>query len=287
MIVAALFALLGAAAADPPAVDVDGWTIERREWRRDATGVSRVVIDNPWGDVRVRPAPGAEAYLLANLQRHEDDPRPIEVALEVDGALLRLTVDHAAAEDAEPAGWARRRADLTLFAPAAARLEVTTRHGLAEVRGATGPVRVRTDRGAISIVSSASVDAESVHGAIQADLRAARWAPASRFTTVNGDIFLTFARDASATVRIETRGTLTTDYSLTVDDVAESRDKTAVARIGGRIGGRIGAPGAGAAAEVIVRSTNGAVTLRRSSLRPDRPRHRPGREDAADDGLDP
>ncbi len=250
------FLALCLTAAALPAQVPDDWSIERQEWRREASEVARARLVNHYGDIRVRPAPDGEAYALANIQRHVDDPRRAQVEVRVDGAELVVAVTCPDATGQEPAAWSRRRVDLTVLVPPGTRLQVTTAAGLAEIRKTRGSLEIETETGEIRTTTYGSVDARSVHGRIQSELLSPTWEPAARFETVNGDIMLTLARNVSAVVRAETRGDLTTDFSITIERDLETGDKSALAAIGG------------SEASLTAKSVNGAIKLLQTSLRP-------------------
>jgi hypothetical protein len=251
LLVLALIALPAPAQGDEPTLDQ--WLIERHEWRQETPGLAHLSVRNLHGDVRIRPSAGSEIYLLGLVQHHVDDSRMPDFEVREEGGELALEVTYPAGDlAAEPEAWKKRRVDVTVLVPAAVTLAIETDHGLAEVKGTTGDLTVRTTFGEIVTVTSGSVDAESVHGPIRSELRNSHWNSPPRFATINGEIRVQLPRTVAASARLETRGEITTDFSLAVTRDPATGHKVARAEIG--LGGQ----------QLSATSVNGAIKLLQS-----------------------
>ena len=190
-----------------------------------------VRIENPHGDLRLRA--GAEGFLVAwaVAQRHADDPRAPEIAVERGPGLVAVRAVLPEGVEPPPAAWERRRIDLVVEVPPAAALRVRTDRGLVEARGLTGAVEARSRAGDIRFRAKGPVDLETERGEILVLLDATRWAQPVHLRTVTGAIELHLRPDADAALRLATRGSFTTDFSLEVRRVT-GHGKEATARLG-------------------------------------------------------
>lgn len=240
--------------AAPP---LEEWRIERREWTRDSSGVAAVEVINPWGDVRVRGGKPGEIYLLTVAQRHEQDPRELELLFrETPAGLAIETRFPAEAPAGATADWELRRVDLTVYLPKELPATIRTTRGLAEVKGLESELEVETGRGDVALRAAGRVRARSEHGSIQVQFSDAAWPAPSELDTVTGAISVELPDGAAARVELETRGDITTDFSLNIERAAGSQLKRGTALIGA--GGQT----------LRLRSYSGALAIRRSPARP-------------------
>lgn len=247
-------ASLPAFAGAPAAED---WLIERHEVSVPVAEAARIEIDNPFGDVRVRPAPGSSIEILGLEQRHrEDRGRPEVVVRQARGTVrVEVTYPEVAPGADEPAEWRRRRVDVSLLVPADLPLAITTVGGLIEVRKTRGDLFLRSVGGEIVTLGWGTVDAESDRGDLRIDLLTTSWRTPPRLRTENGDIIVVLPRSARARARLATRGEISTDFSLDIERDPESGHKTALAQIGGE------------GMELTATSVNGTIKLLQSRLR--------------------
>ena len=224
---------LPVAAGEP---SLDDWQITRQEWTGKLGPESSVAIVNPHGDLRVRAGDAGEVSSLAVIQRHRDDPRQAAVATEEGEDGMRLEVRYpeaAAGEPLEiPEAWRKRRVDLTVFVPKEASVSARTRTGLLELKGLAGDVEAESDRGDLRLRTAGSVRARTVYGEIFAQLRRTDGPGVSRLETLTGDIRVELPRGGRADVTLETRGEITTDYSIEIHRREGSQLKEGRATIG-------------------------------------------------------
>ncbi len=224
---------LEAAAQPPPSPDA--WSIEREEREVKVVAGARVVVENLFGDLRVRGGEAGRLQLWSVGQRHADDPRPwtIETTSSEGAVTVRIAPPAAAPGAAETAAeWTKRRLDLTLFVPSTAPLALRTESGLIEVKGIAAPVEARSVAGEQRFWVGGALDARSDRGALRAVLQAAAWGAPSRLETVTGAISVELRPGAAARLVLETQGELTTDFSITVERLGQL-SKRAVAELGG------------------------------------------------------
>ncbi len=258
----------------------EDWNISRYEWTGETAEGSSVAIVNLHGDIRVRTGNKGEVYLLAVIQRHNDDPRRAKVATEEGESEIRLEVRYPEVPSSEagevapgnvapgapradvqhvppeggtrnniPEAWTRRRVDLTVFVPPGARTTARTSTGLVELKGLTGDVEAMSDSGNLRIRTAGAVRAQTRHGDVLAQLRRTDWPGTAEIETLTGDIRVELPRGAPADVHVETRGEITTDYSIDIRRRDDSLLKLGSARIG-EAGGRL-----------VLKSNRGAIRL--------------------------
>lgn len=238
-------ALMAPIAAQEPSLE--DWTIGQHRWEGEIASGSGVEIVNPFGDVRVRSTgqdgDAGGVYLVAAIQHHNDDPRRPDFAVDETADGLRLAVRFAESVDGEaagsadgqaeiPAAWRKRRVDVTVYLPPLARMRAETEKGLIEVKGLRGFVAARTDSGDIEIKAVENLDARTRHGDVKVQFRRTGWSGASHIETLAGSIWVELPRGADAAVDLETRGQITTDYSIEIDRDAGGLLKRGRARIG-------------------------------------------------------
>ena len=260
VLAAALLTVTASAGAEPSAEE---WKIEKFDWTGPLADATQIVITNPYGDVRCRATDGSEVVIVANIQRHRGDPRRAAVDVVRASAgqdtheRLAITVGYppeAQGESVTPE-MAKRRVDVTVLVPHAARLAIETTTGLIEAKGASSHVRAETRIGDVVVKTSGSVFASSQHGAITVTFSSTSWdEDATSLKTLTGDISVWLTPEASVTVEAETRGELSTDYSIEIERRLPDDKKYAVARIGG------------AANRLSVKTEKGRVRLFRSQF---------------------
>lgn len=229
---AACLCFLAAVAAPAQQVPED-WRLERQEWTWEVDATAEIRLTNPWGDLAVRAHKLPEIYLLANWQHHRDDPRTLHLAAEHTSDKVTLQIGFVELELAEvPTDWAPRRTDVTIFVPEHAVTHFSTDKGKLEVRGTRAPTTVKTGGGDIKLRIFGSVTAATDHGAVLAQFRRSDWAPPVDISTATGAVRVEMPRGSDPRATLETRGEITSDYSMQVERVEGSQLKRARLRAG-------------------------------------------------------
>lgn len=219
-----------------PAQDssMEDWRIEKFDWSGALGEAGEIVIHNEYGDIRCRSTDGDQVVLVANIQRHKDDPRRAEIRVEP-GERLEIAVDYP--PDAEATGLTRemekRRVDVSVLIPHGVRLEAKTKGGLIEAKGLSAPAHADSHTGNIVLKTSAPVAAYTERGTIDVTFSKTSWGEAVRLETLTGDIAVWLPPDASVAVEAATTGELSTDFSIDVEHRPPNDKKHAMAKIGG------------------------------------------------------
>lgn len=229
-------AVVGAVAMTVPAAGqpaLEDWLVERQESSWEVSETAEIELSNPWGDIAVRAHEHPEIYLLANWQHHRDDPRALEVSADLLREKITLAIGFADLElDIVPADWSSRRADITLFVPQHAVTHFSTAKGNLEVRGTRGPTTVETGGGDIKLRLYGGATVRTDHGSVLAQFTRTDWVLPVEITTTTGPIRVELPQDGRARTTLETRGEITSDYSMDVERVEGSQLKRARLKAG-------------------------------------------------------
>lgn len=224
----------GQTSADEGAAEIESsdWLLNSlSESFEVAEGVT-LRVEHPWGDVRVEAGTSDRLHVTALAQYHRDDPRAPSIRLSEGDSGPELVVEFAFGEIAEDPAWPKRRIDLGLLVPPGVAIDVRTDRGLIEVKKIEARSRLVSDRGDIVYDGTGSIDARSERGAVRALLRRTGGGRSAEISTLTGDIRCILLEGATADVTLETRGPVTTDYSLEIDRERGSPLKKGRIRLG-------------------------------------------------------
>jgi hypothetical protein len=215
-------ALPAAASGEFPAEP--GFEVERPELAATVPPGTTVVVRNPFGDVRARFG-GYEGRVevLATLQQFADEGPRLELAATPEGDELRLVAGVRSAADEAPGGvpqpGQRKRADLVVFVPAGVHLRAETGSGLLQVRGLRGNLQGRTGSGPIEVrTTRGDVDLESDSGQLLVALEPLARSEPQRLASRSGGVWVILVEDGGYALEAETRGPVSTDFSLAIED---------------------------------------------------------------------
>jgi hypothetical protein len=189
-----------------------------------------VVVDNPYGDVRLRFG-GYKDQLEIHAVAQEPQ-RAKAIALQpgvVDGRYLiapRLPANTLVAEG--------QRLDLVIFVPLGHPVVARTERGVIESRGIRADIDLHSVSGDIAIRGTkGSVHAETGAGNIEASLLSAPPGAKQRLATGTGEIVLAVNDKLDAEIEMATSAAFATEYSLKVEQLpGKEPNKRAFASIG-------------------------------------------------------
>jgi hypothetical protein len=254
----ALAGIASAATAQVAEPTLEDWLIERQEWTWEVEANASITVENAWGNIAVRAHALPEVYLLANSQRHREDPRALRLGVSKDPEDFSVVVEFDEKDIGEGSPlWAKRRADITVFVPETAATRFSTDNGDLEIRGTRGATEARSSSGNISLRIRGDVIAETDHGNVLVQFIRTDWSRPVAITTLTGEIRIEMPLGGRAEVAIETRGEITSDYSMVVERAEGSQLKRVRASVGDEGG-----------VELRLTSNRGAIKLL-ESLRPE------------------
>ncbi len=230
MIVLIPFAALASAPRAP-----GDWVIERQEWSEVVAEGQAVSVTNRFGDVRLRGIDEARFSGLGMVQHHALDPRQAAIVISRDADGVHLEVrwnDGDQLPQEAPEAWRKRRVDLTVYVPAAAALQLQTLDGTIWAEDLQGDVEVESKTGDVEIKTRGSLRGGTDHGKLWTTFVGAGWARPAQLETVTGEIQVQLPRQTRVRALLETRGDITTDYSIRIEKEPGSGLKKGEAVIG-------------------------------------------------------
>jgi hypothetical protein len=218
--------------AAQPSPDLENWKIEKIDETRALDGRTVVEISNPSGDVRCRAIEGDQVEVAAVVQHHSEDLVSARVTVESADDRLRIGVefDRPAEPVRETEAMKRRRVDLTIFIPQGVEVSIETDRGLIEARGLSSGLEARSQTGDIKFRTNGSVQAETRSGNIEVNFSQVSWETPSKLETTTGNLTLWIPRSSDLTIAAETRGEISTDFSIDIERPDDT--KRATARLG-------------------------------------------------------
>lgn len=191
--------------------------IERIDKEFDlASGVTRIAIDNPWGEINVRGRDEREVGIHAVIQHLP--PRFANVVFKThrDGDTLHIDVIVAGATattDRENAG---ARADIAVYVPTDLALKLSTRDSRIFATRRAGAIEATSDSGEIHASSLAQLTLRSNSGQIRAIAIGKDWQGPSEIVTETGRIVLLVPTFGNVSLNADTGGKLGTGFGLSV-----------------------------------------------------------------------
>lgn len=191
--------------------------IERTDKEFDiAKGITRIAIDNPWGEINVRGRDEREVGIHAVIQRMPPRFPKVEFRSRSDGDMLRIEVVVAGASPNSDQSDAAARADIAVYVPGDLALALTTRNGLISAKRRAGAIEATSDSGEIHASSLNRLSLHSRSGQIRAIAIGKHWPGASELDTESGRIVLLVPTFGDIALDAETGGKLSTGFGLSV-----------------------------------------------------------------------
>lgn len=241
--------LAGGCTTAPRTTDADasGVRIERVDKEFDIDkGVTRIAVDNPWGEINVRGREEREVGIHAVFQRKPPQYRQVSLRSHREGDTLHIDV---VMDGAPVAAQARPvRADIAVYVPADLAIALSTRDGRISAKRRPGAIQATTDSGEIQASSFGRLMLNSKSGQIRAMAVGKRWQGASDISTDSGRIVLVVPTFGDIALDARTGGNLRTGFGLSVHALANG---------GHEAHARYGA----GTSELRARSTNGEIVL--------------------------
>jgi hypothetical protein len=200
--------------------------IERIDKEFDiAHDVTRVAIDNPWGEINVRSRDEREVGIHAVLQRMPPAYPSLHFRTHRDGATLRIDVVlDGATPDAMPM---QGRVDIAVYLPGELALALGTHSGRIAAKRRGGPLEATTTSGTILASGRDRLRLHSMSGEIRAMAIGAHWQGDSDVASDSGRIVLMVPTFGDIALDAETGGRLGTDFGLSVQRTPEGHSRAA------------------------------------------------------------
>ena len=228
-VLALLAANVAVASEDPAAA---AWSIETRQHTYALDDIALLELDQSVGDICIEGADSDSVVVTMISQRHQDDPREPQVLEVRDDAELKLTIGFVASELVEHDEWKKRRIDVGINVPTGLALSVKTDDGRIELKKLNAAAKLTTQTGEIQFDGAGALEARSQRGAISALVRSTQSDEPLTVHSVSGEVVVKLLEGASATVELETKGLMISDYSTEIERNRGSRRKVGRAVIG-------------------------------------------------------
>ena len=212
----ALLAGACATTADAPQMR-DGARIERTDKEFDiAKGITRIAIDNPWGEINVRSRDEREVGIHAVIQRLPPQFPKVEFRSSREGDTLRIEVVVAGADVKTEGVAAPARADIAVYVPGDLALALATRDGRIAATRRAGAIEATTVSGEIHASSLGQLQLHSQSGQIRAIAIGKSWQGASELDTDSGRIVLLVPTFGDIALEAATGGKLSSGFGLSI-----------------------------------------------------------------------
>ena len=186
-----------------------------------------LVFEHAVGDVRIKTADTDHIEITAMAQYHKDDPRKPNIQLitppnSESEKTQRLSVDFSHLEITENNSWSKRRIDVGIIVPKNLPLKVHTQAGLIEAKDIEARTEFKSLSGNITYNGSGDSQATSERGALFYKLYNKAASQSVDLTTLTGDIHIVLLEGTPFKADIQTRGPITSDYSIQINHDAGS-----------------------------------------------------------------
>lgn len=194
-----------------------------------APGV-QIVIDNPFGDVRLRFGGYTHQVEMQAVAQVPDLAASFELVPKQSNELLTIS-------PALPAGKlvaVGQRIDIVVFIPKDHPVKISTASGAIEVRGVKSDITLRSEAGNVQLRGvSGLIDAQTEQGSIEVAMDNPTAGGTQRLATSTGMIVASFSEQANAELRLATSGLIGTEFSVEVTQLRGSEpNKEGVIRLG-------------------------------------------------------
>jgi hypothetical protein len=211
--------VVGACASTEPSTR-GGARIERidREFEI-AKDITRVAIDNPWGEINVRGQDEREVGIHAVIQHLPPKFARVGFRSRREGDTLHIDVIVNGATPGEQP--APARADIAVYVPGDLALALSSRDGRIAAKRRAGPIEATTDSGEIHASSLGRLNLRSRSGQIRAIAIGKRWQGDSEIVTDSGRIVLLAPTFGDIALDARTHGRLTSGFGLSIHDLPD------------------------------------------------------------------
>jgi hypothetical protein len=219
-----------AAPAAEASVDFDALLV-RLDHLEKLPATTPILIDNPYGDVRLRFGGYENTVELHVTEQRPDATLPtFEYRHQLESGSYRIA-------PTLPTGVAlqtHQRTDLVVYVPQGHPVQVSTVRGMVESRGLKSDLLIRSEAGNILLRGTLGLlDVQTDAGTIEVALEDAPVGSSQRLVTTTGLITAALADSSNVDVTLSTSAPMTTEFSLQIDHLpGQEPNKRGRAQIG-------------------------------------------------------
>ena len=188
------------------------------------------------GDVRIKTADTDHIQVTAIAQLHADDPRKPSIKFiskkSDSNNKHELSIHFDYLDLAEQEAWSKRRIDVGILIPKDLNLIINTSDGIIDAKNIDTSSSFKSIKGKINYKGTGDLLAYSERGKVTAQFSKTKKSHQVDLSTLTGDIQLILLEGANAHITTETRGPITTDFSVEINREKKSPFKKGMTKIG-------------------------------------------------------
>ena len=203
------------ATANTPAFE-----LQRFDWEGQLKPGTRLLLDNRWGDIRLRQSGGKGVLMHAVMQKIGAKPKVASLQVDEQDDITSLRIVYP--EDEQPATVRQGRVDVALLLPTGLAVEINAERGNVTGKTLNNPITVRAVDQQVAFSSTGSIDIATRNGEVAILLKprgqekssaasSADAAPRGRVQTIGGDILIRYYPDVEIGFDMLSGSSKTTD----------------------------------------------------------------------------
>ena len=194
----------------------------RDSWSGPISSGSAVLINNPYGDIRLRHGGSEDNLEVATiLQQLSIDGSKLVLEVEITDDTAEVTIvryDIAGKPAPEVPRGDKARADLAVLVPLGATTRAETTSGLIDARGVRTDIDLHTAGGTIRVAENRGrITVHSERGVTEITLKTGVTKESQKFSSITGPITVFTSSTNDLDVTMATSGAFITDFSLAVE----------------------------------------------------------------------
>ena len=211
---------LAAQQDDDATASTPAFELQRFDWEGQLKPGARLLLDNRWGDIRLRQSGGKGVLMHAVMQKIGAEPKVASLQVDEQDDITSLRIVYP--EDEQPATVQQGRVDVALLLPKGLAVEINAERGNVTGKTLNNPIMVRAVDQQVAFSSTGSIDIATRNGEVailfkprgQEKSSAARSADAAswgRIQTIGGDILMRYYPDVEIGFDMLSGSSKTTD----------------------------------------------------------------------------
>jgi len=147
-----------------PAQQAPDFELQRFDWEGEPKPGTTLLLENRWGDIRLRQSGGKAVLMHAVMQKIGAQPRVAE--LQVDDSDERITLRIVYPEHQQPETFQQGRVDVALVIPQGIAVEIVADRGMVSGKTLNNPIKVSATNSTVEFSSTTSVDIQTDSGEV-------------------------------------------------------------------------------------------------------------------------
>jgi len=201
-------------------VSTPAFELQRFDWEGQLKPGTRLLLDNRWGDIRLRQSGGKGVLMHAVMQKIGAEPKVASLQVDEQDDITSLRIVYP--EDEIPATVQQGRVDVALLLPTGLAVKINAERGNVTGKTLNNPIMVRAVDQQVAFSSTGSIDIATRNGEVailfkprgqkkSSAARSADAAPRGRIQTIGGDILIRYYPDVEIGFDMLSGSSKTTD----------------------------------------------------------------------------